>query len=163
MLQFDSTLRYTSPSEFPSDLLDDVFSEVIMRVAIQADLQMIYELFKRRFAQASGRTASRSSSESWAESDLRSYMQHAADNAPLFVEALYDAMSDVARLLKSLKASHFEDGLWQPLPLNLDPYQQGLDASEIVCTEFNVHSSQVLLKTVQFGGPWNRHDPRFLR
>jgi hypothetical protein len=98
MLQFDSALRYSSPGEFPSDLLDDVFSVIIARLVSQADPQTVYELFKRRFAQASGRTATRSSNESWAESDLRSYMRYAAHNAPLFVEALHDAMSDLARL-----------------------------------------------------------------
>lgn len=98
MLQFDNALRYSSPGEFPSDLLDDVFSVVVAKIVAQADPQTIYELFKRRFAQAWGRTATLSSSESWAESDLRSHMRHAAENAALFVEALHDAMSDVARL-----------------------------------------------------------------
>jgi len=49
------------------------------------------EHFKGYFAGASGTTSSWSSSESWADSDLDSYMRHAADNAPLFIEAFYDA------------------------------------------------------------------------
>ncbi|RQQ88711.1 hypothetical protein DF134_19225 [Burkholderia stagnalis] len=97
MLQFDGALRYASPGEIPWDLAGDLMSEVIMRVATQTDPQTIYEDFKRRFAQASGRIATRSSNEGWAESDLRTYMQHAAENAALFVEALYDAMCDIER------------------------------------------------------------------
>jgi hypothetical protein len=38
-----------------------------------------------------GQTSSWSSSASWAESDLDSYMSDAAANAPLFIEAFYDA------------------------------------------------------------------------
>lgn len=95
MLQFNSAWRYSSPGEIPPEVVDDVFTQIIGRIATQADPQSLYELFKRRFAQASGRSSNRSSNESWAESDLRSYMRHAAENAALFVEALYDAMCDI--------------------------------------------------------------------
>lgn len=98
MLQFDRALRWTSPGEMSGDIVEDVFTEIVMRIVAQADAQTVLELFKRRFAQASGRTSSRSSSVDWAESDLRSYMRHAAANAALFVEALYDGMCDTERL-----------------------------------------------------------------
>jgi hypothetical protein len=98
MLQFDRALRWASPGEMSGDIVEDVFTEIVMRIVAQADAQTVLELFKRRFAQASGRTSSRSSSVDWAESDLRSYMRHAAGNAALFVEALYDGMCDIERL-----------------------------------------------------------------
>ncbi|WP_186071738.1 hypothetical protein [Burkholderia gladioli] len=98
MLQFDRALRWASPGEMPGNIVEDLFTEIVMRIVAQGDAQNILELFKRRFAQASGRTTSRSSSVSWAESDLRSYMDHASNNAPLFVEALHDGMADVERL-----------------------------------------------------------------
>jgi hypothetical protein len=51
-------------------------------------------LFKRRFAVSCGEPFNRSSNESWAASDLLAYMRRAAQNAALFVEALYDALQD---------------------------------------------------------------------
>lgn len=55
------------------------------------------EHFKHHFAQAAGTTSSYSSSASWAESDLRSYMNEAAANAPLFIEAFYNACGALAQ------------------------------------------------------------------
>lgn len=49
------------------------------------------EYFKGAFSRAVGQTHFRSSSESWAESDLLSAMSLTAQNAPLFLEAFYEA------------------------------------------------------------------------
>lgn len=59
------------------------------------------EHFKSYFANAFGSATGWSSSESWAESDLDRCMRNAADNAPLFIEAFYDAC-------ETLKANHPE-------------------------------------------------------
>ena len=50
-----------------------------------------WNISKSYFAAASGTTSSRSSSASWAETDLHVYMNGAAENAPLFIAAFYDA------------------------------------------------------------------------
>lgn len=98
MLEFDTRWRFESPGQFPSNAADDIFEQVLCRVVSHGERQDILEVCKRRFAHAAGMTASRSSSESWALSDLRSYMEHASENAALFVEALYDGLVDATRL-----------------------------------------------------------------
>lgn len=96
MLQFESAWRYESPGAMPAEVVEEIFTQVIARTAMPGSRQDVYELFKRCFARAAGRSAGRSSSEDWAETDLRDYMQSAADNAPLFVEALHDGLMEVS-------------------------------------------------------------------
>ncbi|MBN3958566.1 hypothetical protein [Nostoc sp. NMS8] len=67
------------------------FFDLIRKIAAQGDRWWFLERFKAFFANAVGSTSSQSSSESWAETDLRSYMQEAAINPPIFLEAFYDA------------------------------------------------------------------------
>jgi len=95
MLYFDSAWRYASPAEMPSEIIEAILTKVIAPAPFDGPRQDLLEIFKRRFAHAQGQTASRSSSESWAESDLHGYMRGAAANAPLFVEALHDALMDL--------------------------------------------------------------------
>ena len=90
MLKFNGAWRFDPPANIPSGVVND-FSDLIGRIATQGDRHDILEHFKVYFAQAAGTTSNRSSSESWAESDLQNYMQQAAVNAPLFIEAFYDA------------------------------------------------------------------------
>jgi hypothetical protein len=90
MLKFENSWRFDSPGPIPVGVVRG-FSELIGRIAMQGNRQSILEHFKRYFAGAAGTTPSWSSSESWAESDLHDYMRHAAENAPLFIEAFYDA------------------------------------------------------------------------
>jgi len=90
MLRFTGAWRFDSPGEVSSEVVNAIF-ELITRVATQGDRQRILEHFKRYFAAAAGTTTSWSSSTSWAESDLQNYMETAAANAPLFIEAFYDA------------------------------------------------------------------------
>lgn len=97
MLNFDGQWRFQSPGVITPDVQEDILVKVIGRVASNASRQDVLETFKRRFAQAAGKTSSKSSSESWAESDLRQYMRDAAENAPMFVEALYDGLVDMGQ------------------------------------------------------------------
>lgn len=90
MLKFEGAWRFNSPGAVP-DGVKDQFSNLIGKVAAQGDRQRILEHFKHYFANAVGLTSSWSSSASWAETDLNSYMDEAAGNAPLFIEAFYDA------------------------------------------------------------------------
>jgi hypothetical protein len=91
MLKFNGAWRFdTGPGRIPDGVERDFF-ELIGKVATQGDRQEILEHFKAYFASAAGTTASWSSSASWAETDLQTYMSQAGENAPLFIEAFYDA------------------------------------------------------------------------
>ena len=74
----------------PSGAIQDCI-DLIMKVATQGDRQEVLEDFKGYFCSATGAAHSRSSSASWAETDLWTYARVAATNAPLFIEAFYDA------------------------------------------------------------------------
>jgi|ERR1019366_7338477 hypothetical protein len=95
MLNFNGAWRFDTPGPIP-DGVYNAFFELIGRIATQANRQRILEHFKSCFAGAAGISSSWSSSESWAESDLRGYMGQAAANAPLFIEAFYDACESLA-------------------------------------------------------------------
>ena len=90
MLKFNGDWRFDSPGEVARGVING-FSELIGKVVNQGDQQRILEHFKAYFAGAVGTTTSWSSSASWAQTDLDNYMDRAAANAPLFIEAFYDA------------------------------------------------------------------------
>jgi hypothetical protein len=90
MLKFNSAWRFESPGAMPSKVVNEL-SELIGRITTQGKTQEILERFKSYFASAAGTTSTWSSSASWAQTDMDNYMQQAADNAPLFLEAFYDA------------------------------------------------------------------------
>lgn len=77
-------------TEIPEGAIRDVY-ELIGKIASQGERWDIIEHFKGAFSHASGSSHARSSSESWADTDLCSYMSHAAKNAPLFLEAFWEA------------------------------------------------------------------------
>jgi len=89
MLKFNGAWRFDPPGIISTGVVNE-FSDLIGRIATQGDRQDILEHFKAYFASAAGMTSNWSTSESWADSDLQNYMQHAAANAPLFIEAFYD-------------------------------------------------------------------------
>ena len=91
MLNFNRDWRLDSGNRIVPDGLVDEFFNLIGRVAAQGYRKMVLEHFKGYFARANGTVAYSSSSTSWAESDLRDLMYQARGNAPLFIEALYDA------------------------------------------------------------------------
>jgi hypothetical protein len=88
MLQYDNSWRFESPGKI-SNAVESDFGDIIRKLA--RGQQDVLEHFKSYFATAAGSTSSWSSSSSWAESDLTNYMSQAAENAPLFIEAFYDA------------------------------------------------------------------------
>lgn len=94
MLKFNSGWRFDSPGRIREEVVQE-FYEIIGKVA--RGEQKILECFKTYFASASGSTSSWSSNASWAASDLRSFMDHSSDNAPLFIEAFYDACEDLKK------------------------------------------------------------------
>lgn len=96
MLKFNGTWRFSSPGGIPDGVVNDFF-DFISRIATQGSRQGILEHFKSYFGNAAGMSSSRSSSASWAESDLQTYMSNAAQNAPLFIEAFFDACTALNR------------------------------------------------------------------
>jgi hypothetical protein len=98
-LKFKGQWRITPPNDdatfyhrsIPEAGVEE-FLDVIGKIATQVDRrQEVLEHFKSYFGRAAGTTPSWSSSESWAETDLRAYANEAAKQAPLFIEAFYDA------------------------------------------------------------------------
>jgi len=96
MLEFSGDWRFDSPGPIPDGVLED-FTTLIGRVTTQGDHQEVFERFKSYFAAAAGTTASWSSSTSWAQSDLHTLMSEASSNAPLFIEAFYEACEALRR------------------------------------------------------------------
>jgi hypothetical protein len=90
MLKFDGRWRFNSPGKIPDGVQEDFF-DLIRKTVAQGDRQRLLEHFKTYFANAAGSTSSWSSNESWAITDLYTHMSEAAENAPLFIEAFYDA------------------------------------------------------------------------
>jgi hypothetical protein len=94
MLHFDGAWRFDSPGPIPNGV-ERAFDDFIHKVAAQGERQTLLEHFKGYFARATGQPHYFSSNESWAESDLQSLMRQAAENAPVFIEAFYDACEDL--------------------------------------------------------------------
>ena len=92
MLQFNTAWRYDSPGEISPEVIND-FSDIITKLS--RGEQRPLEHFKRYFATAAGMPPSWSSDASWAATDLYNYMEYAAKNAPMFIEAFYDACEDL--------------------------------------------------------------------
>ncbi len=96
-LKFRGAWRFNPPADgryvnsaVPEDAIHEII-EVVLKVATQGNRQRILEHFKGKFCAASGAAHVWSSNASWAESDLWTYAREAAKNAPLFIEAFYDA------------------------------------------------------------------------
>jgi hypothetical protein len=92
MLEFNPDWRFDSPGAI-SPFVRHGFAALISLCIVGDNAKTVFEHFKYYFATAAGTTASASSSTSWAETDLNSYMSEAATNAPLFIEAFFDALS----------------------------------------------------------------------
>ena len=90
MLEFSGEWRYDSPGGVVPEV-EHKFRNLIERVCVQGEQKPMYEHFKRYFATAAGVQHFDSSSSSWASTDLDRVMSQAAENAPLFIEAFYDA------------------------------------------------------------------------
>ena len=100
-LNFPGAWRFTPPgngaftnSVIPHEAIGD-FQGLIAKVARQGNRWGIIESFKKLFSEAIGTSYVPSTTESWAENDLGHYMSDAAQNAPLFIEAFYDACESI--------------------------------------------------------------------
>jgi len=90
MLNFDPEWRFQPPRSLSSPAVD-AFESLINRLTDAGRPLGALEHFKRYFAAAAGTAYISSSSASWARSDLALLMESAASNAPLFIEAFYEA------------------------------------------------------------------------
>lgn len=100
-LNFPASWRFRPPhdeqlhtDQIPDGAVHD-FIGMIHRTATQGDHQDYLEHFKRFFCAVNGNPHWPSSSESWAETDLEREMYEAAKNAPLFIEAFFDACESI--------------------------------------------------------------------
>jgi hypothetical protein len=94
MLHFDGAWRFDSPGPIPKGVVAD-FMELISKIAAQGNRKQLLEYFKGYFASAAGVTHSTSSNEAWAQCDLEQLVDQASANAPLFIEAFYNACEDL--------------------------------------------------------------------
>ncbi len=94
MLQFDSNWRFESPGQAESTVVEG-FRKLIDHICGQGSQKAILEHFKAYFASVTGTLHYPSSDVSWASTDLDSVMSEAAANAPLFIEAFYDACDEL--------------------------------------------------------------------
>ncbi len=102
-LRFTGAWRFEPPADgefatrsIPEAAVTEVI-ELIQRVATQGPRQEALEHFKGYFCGAAGASHVWSSNVGWAETDLWHYAREAATNAPLFIEAFYDACESFAR------------------------------------------------------------------
>ncbi len=109
-LKFPGAWRFRPPqddqwkkSSIPNAAVYE-FLAFIRKTATQGELQDILEHFKGYFCSANGTPHVRSSNPSWAETDLQSEMFGAAANAPLFLEAFFDACEALRRKPQDLFA-----------------------------------------------------------
>ena len=96
-LHFDASWRFEAPPGRVPTLLVDEFATLIARIATGRPEQATLEHFKSYFARAVGSTSTWSSNAGWARSDLDSYMDQAAANVPLFIEAFFDGCEALRR------------------------------------------------------------------
>ena len=71
------------------------FRELIDRICGQGQRKAVLEHFKSSFAAAAGVACYASSNARWASSDLDTKMDEASENAPLFIEAFYNACQEL--------------------------------------------------------------------
>lgn len=92
MLKFEDSWRFNAVEKISREVHNKYY-EAISKIT--RGEQKLIEHFKRYFAGAAGITSGWSSNSSWADSDLQNYMDSASVNAPLFIEAFYDACKDL--------------------------------------------------------------------
>ncbi len=96
MLEFEGQWRFESPGPVGADVVRE-FDILIERICGQGDRKIFFEHFKFHFAPAAGIQYNPSSNESWAATDLAMVMGEASENAPLFIEAFYNACYELKK------------------------------------------------------------------
>ena len=96
-MEFEGSWRFESPATIEQEV-EWEFREMIDIICGQGSRKGILEHFKSYYASATGAPHYPSSDEGWASTDLDSLMSGAAANAPLFIEAFYEACEEFERL-----------------------------------------------------------------
>lgn len=113
-LRFKGAWRFNPPHDgrwrnqtIPLEAFND-FHRLIARTATQGPRQEILEHFKGFFCTVVGHAHVWSSDEGWADTDLSRYMREATENAPLFLEAFYDACNKISQVNEHYAAPNAE-------------------------------------------------------
>lgn len=94
MLQFDGNWRFDSPGAI-EPTVQKGFRDLINRIGGQGQRKAILEHFKARFCAAASAEYWPSSNERFASEDLDRDMERAGENAPVFIEAFWDACREL--------------------------------------------------------------------
>jgi hypothetical protein len=94
MLHFEDAWRFSSPGSIPNGVVH-AFDVFISKIVVQGDRHGLLEHFKGHFAGAAGMPHHISSSAGWAETDLQRLIEQASANAPMFIEAFYNACEEL--------------------------------------------------------------------
>ncbi len=90
MLRFDKNWRFESPGPI-APAVAGKFQDLIYRICSQGRQKTVLEYFKANFGMATGVPHYPSSDVGWAHTDLLNIMNSVEKNAPLFIEAFYNA------------------------------------------------------------------------
>ena len=103
VLKFNNHWRFVPPQDgayinkgAPREVVEEMYG-LALKVATQGSRQGVIEHFKSHTAAAAGTPQGRSSNEQWAASDLDRNLTAAAQNAPVLIEAFYDACASLKR------------------------------------------------------------------
>ena len=103
VLKFSNHWRFSPPEDgtyvnkcAPREVVEEMLG-LALKVATQGSRQGVIEHFKSHTAAAAGAPQGRSSNEQWATSDLDRNLAAAAENAPVLIEAFYDACASLQR------------------------------------------------------------------
>lgn len=88
-LQMASELKFPMGTRTPIN--EDAFDRFLTLISNVVTSQATIEVFKKGFCRVSGDYYARSSSIEWAQADLASQARNAAEDAPNFIAAIYEA------------------------------------------------------------------------
>lgn len=120
--------RFDTPGQMPLEPVRG-FETLIDKVVAQGNRWSLLEHFKSHFGGSGS-----SSSESWAKSDLNRLVGEAAENAPLFIEAFYEAceaLLDDAKAYETLEAARVRE-YGSYLLVFFNPRDEGVIAWSII-------------------------------
>lgn len=98
-LQLANELRFPmgATSSLDSAVVND-FLSLMKRVSVPSGKQQVIEIYKQHLCKVSGDYYAKSSSIDWAESDMNTQAHNAANDAPNFIAAVYDAFEELQQL-----------------------------------------------------------------
>jgi len=97
-LQLENELRFPmgATSSFDSAVVNE-FLSLMKKVSAPIGKQQVIEIYKQHLCKVSGDYYAKSSSLDWAESDMNTQAHNAANDAPNFIAAVYDAFEELQK------------------------------------------------------------------